>query len=401
MDPLGIRQTLRVLLVAGARPNFMKIAPIIAVLRQRHIECVLVHTGQHYDPAMSDTFFDELSIPAPDFHLGVGSGTHAQQTARVMESFEPVLEGTRPDWVVVVGDINSTLACALVASKLRHRLGCRIAHVEAGLRSGDWSMPEEVNRVLTDRLSDLLLTPSFDAEPNLLAEGIPADRIVFAGNVMIDTLTRMLPAARRLDARSKFGVDRPYVVCTLHRPSNVDVAEPLRVILSVLGVLARDFDVVVPIHPRTGERVRAFGLEALLAPLRVTGPLGYADMLALQDGAAVVITDSGGIQEETTVLGVPCVTVRESTERPVTVTEGTNRLAPWPLAEGTLLETVRRAIADRRPSGAVRVPAGWDGRASERIVDALLTFAGPRPVVAGSSSSVTVASQAGMVDKNP
>lgn len=400
MDPLGTRKTLRVLLVAGARPNFMKIAPIIEVLRQRHTECLLVHTGQHYDPAMSDTFFAELSIPAPDFHLGVGSGTHAQQTARVMESFEPVLEATRPDWVVVVGDINSTLACALVAAKLRHRLGCRIAHVEAGLRSGDWSMPEEVNRVLTDRLSDLLLTPSSGAHPNLLGEGISADRIVFVGNVMIDTLVRMLPSARRLDVRAKLGVDRRYVLCTLHRPSNVDVAEPLSVILSVLGALARDFDVVLPIHPRTRERVRTFGLDALLAPLKVTGPLGYSEMLALQDRAAVVITDSGGIQEETTVLGVPCVTVRESTERPVTVTEGTNRLAPWPLAEGTLIDTVRRAIAERPPSGAVRVLSGWDGHASERIVDALLTFAGPGPVVAGSSDPVTVGSPSGMVDKN-
>lgn len=374
------QETPRVLLVAGARPNFMKIAPIIDVLRQRGIDFVLVHTGQHYDAAMSETFFTELGIPAPDHHLGVGSGSHATQTAHVMEAFEPVLERTRPTWVVVVGDINSTLACALVAAKLRHQLGCRIAHVEAGLRSNDWAMPEEVNRVLTDRLSDLLLTPSPDAEPNLLAEGIPRERIAFVGNVMIDTLMRMLPAARALDAPKTLGLSgqRPYLACTLHRPSNVDAPGPLTVILSVLGVLARDFDVVFPLHPRTRDRIRAFGLEPLLAPLTVAEPLGYSRMLGLQDGAAAVITDSGGIQEETTVLGIPCVTVRESTERPVTITEGTNRLAPWPLDEQTLLATIRQALASRSTGSATRVPLGWDGRASERIVDALSTFSGGR-----------------------
>jgi UDP-N-acetylglucosamine 2-epimerase (non-hydrolysing) len=362
----------------------MKIAPIAAELRRRQLECVLVHTGQHYDASMSDVFFSDLGIPAVDYHLGVGSGSHARQTARVMESFEPVLDSTRPDWTVVVGDINSTLACALVVAKLRHQIGCRLAHVEAGLRSGDWSMPEEVNRVLTDRLSDLLLTPSPDAEPNLLAEGIPGERIVFAGNVMIDTLMRMLPAARRLTVHEALGIERPYLVCTLHRPSNVDDATQLRVILSALNTLGRDFDVVFPIHPRTRERVRAFGLEALLAQLKTTEPLGYSTMLALQDRAAAVITDSGGIQEETTVLAVPCVTVRETTERPVTISEGTNRLAPWPLAEATLVATVRRAIADRPPTDR-RVPAGWDGRASERIVDALQEFSGGIDVDAPSS----------------
>jgi UDP-N-acetylglucosamine 2-epimerase (non-hydrolysing) len=371
----------------------MKIAPISAALRERHVECLLVHTGQHYDAAMSEAFFADLSIPAPDFHLGVGSGSHAQQTARVMEAFEPVLDATRPDWVVVVGDINSTLACALVVAKVRHQLGCRLAHVEAGLRSGDWSMPEEVNRVLTDRLGDLLLTPSRDAEPNLLAEGIPAERIVFVGNVMIDTLTRMLPAAQRLNAVETLGIERPYVVCTLHRPSNVDLAEPLGVILSVLGELAREFDVVLPMHPRTRDRVRAFGLDRLLAPLKVTEPLGYSMMLALQTGATAVITDSGGIQEETTVLGIPCVTVRESTERPVTITEGTNRLAPWPLEEATLRTTVRRAIAERQVSGSHRTPEGWDGLASERIVDALLTFRGGTSLVV--ADAVALGSPAG------
>jgi UDP-N-acetylglucosamine 2-epimerase (non-hydrolysing) len=377
------------LLVAGARPNFMKIAPILRTARDRGLQAVLVHTGQHYDAVMSDAFFTDLGIPVPDFYLGVGSGSHAQQTARVMEAFEPVLASARPDWVTVVGDINSTLACALVAAKLRHELGLRIAHVEAGLRSRDWTMPEEINRVLTDRLSDLLLTPSPDAAVNLMAEGIPASRIVFAGNVMIDTLQAMLPAARALNAPAALGVaDRPYVVCTLHRPSNVDAPGPLRVILAALGALAKECDVVFPIHPRTRERVRLFGLEPMLAPLRTTEPLGYLTMVGLQEAAALVITDSGGIQEETTVLGVPCVTIRESTERPITITEGTNRLAPWPPAVETLLPALRAALARGR-SGTARVPAGWDGRASERIVDALVAFTERPPLGVEDAGAVT------------
>jgi UDP-N-acetylglucosamine 2-epimerase (non-hydrolysing) len=377
------------LLVAGARPNFMKIAPILRTARDRGLHAVLVHTGQHYDAAMSDTFFTDLGIPVPDFYLGVGSGSHAQQTARVMEAFEPVLACIRPDWVTVVGDINSTLACALVAAKLRHELGLRIAHVEAGLRSRDWTMPEEINRVLTDRLSDLLLTPSPDAAVNLVAEGIPASRIVFAGNVMIDTLQAMLPAARALNAPAALGVaDRPYVVCTLHRPSNVDAEGPLRVILATLGALAKECDVVFPIHPRTRERVRLFGLEPMLTPLKTTEPLGYLTMVGLQEAAALVITDSGGIQEETTVLGVPCVTVRESTERPITITEGTNRLAPWPPAVETLVPALRTALARGR-SGSARVPAGWDGRASERVVDALIAFTERPPLGIEGAGAVT------------
>ena len=367
-----MRNLLSVLVVAGARPNFMKVAPILRVLQTRGMRPTLVHTGQHYDASMSDAFFGELEIQPPDHHLGVGSGTHAQQTARVMEAFEPVLLSTRPDWVVVVGDINSTLACALVAAKVRHEIGIRIAHVEAGLRSRDWSMPEEVNRVLTDQLSDLLLTPSPDAELNLTREGIEPSRIVFAGNVMIDTLMAMLPAARALDMHGQLGLSgRTHLVCTLHRPSNVDAPGPLRVILRALAALSHEHDVVFPVHPRTRQRIEEFGLSALLDGLTVTEPLGYTAMLALQRGAAAVVTDSGGIQEETTVLGVPCITVRESTERPVTITEGTNRLAPWPLDERTLLDTIRTAIAGRANTRP-RVPVGWDGRASERIVDALV-----------------------------
>jgi len=361
-----------VLVVAGARPNFMKVAPIVAALDAGHIPRFLVHTGQHYDAAMSDTFFAELGIPAPDRHLGVGSGSHASQTARVMEAFEPVLEETRPSWVVVVGDVNSTLACALVASKLRHATGCRIAHVEAGLRSNDWSMPEEVNRVLTDRLSDLLLTPSTDAEQNLLREGIEPERIVFAGNVMIDTLLRMLPAARAMNSPTMVRLaGKPYAVATLHRPSNVDDPDKLRVILTSLRSLTRSMPVVFPLHPRTRQRVTEFGLESLLEPLTATEPLGYTEMLGLQAGAAVVVTDSGGVQEETTVLGIPCVTLRETTERPVTVTEGTNRLAPWPLTEQGILTATNAALAQGSVPLGSRAPHGWDGRASERIVAAL------------------------------
>jgi UDP-N-acetylglucosamine 2-epimerase (non-hydrolysing) len=362
----------RVLVVAGARPNFMKVAPVLRALRAAGTPGVLVHTGQHYDARMSDAFFQELDIPEPDHHLGVGSGSQAVQTARVMEAFEPVLLQVRPDWVVVVGDVNSTLACALVTAKLREELGCRIAHVEAGLRSGDWRMPEEVNRVLTDRLSDLLLTPSRDALPNLLAEGLPAERVAFVGNVMIDTLVAQLPAARALDAAGSLGVPRGgYALATLHRPSNVDDPAALGAVLGALQAVSRELPVVLPLHPRTRARVAEFGLEGRLAGVRVTEPLGYRAMQSLTDGAAVVLTDSGGVQEETSWLGVPCVTLREGTERPVTLTEGTNRLAPWPLtAEGVFAAAREAAACGRAPEGT-RVPEGWDGRAAERIVAAL------------------------------
>jgi UDP-N-acetylglucosamine 2-epimerase (non-hydrolysing) len=372
----------KVLVVAGARPNFMKVAPILAELKTREIAHSLVHSGQHYDASMSDAFFIDLGLPSPDRHLGVGSGTHAQQTARVMEAFEPVLDEARPDWVVVVGDVNSTLACALVAAKMRPAIGCRIAHVEAGLRSNDWSMPEEVNRVLTDRVSDLLLTPSRDAEPNLRHEGIEEDRIVFVGNVMIDSLLRILPSARARNAASALGVaGTPYAVATLHRPSNVDDESRLKIILGAFSELARERPIVLPLHPRTRERVRAFGLEPLLAALTVTEPLGYTQMLGLQSEAAVVVTDSGGVQEETTVLGVPCVTLRETTERPVTVTEGTNRMAPWPLTHEGILATTRAAVASGRLPVGARAPEGWDGCAGGRIVDALIAGSRRLPLV--------------------
>jgi len=345
---------------------------VLQALERAGHERVFVHTGQHYDASMSDAFFDDLGLPVPDRHLGVGSGSHASQTARVMEAFEPVVEETRPDWVVVVGDVNSTLACALVASKLRRSHGCRIAHVEAGLRSNDWDMPEEVNRVVTDRLSHLLLTPSRDAEPNLVREGIDPSRIVFVGNVMIDSLLRILPRARALDMPGRLGVtEGKYVLSTLHRPSNVDDRQQLAVILTALGELSRELPILLPLHPRTRDRVHGFGLESMLEPLRTLDPLGYTEMLGLQSHATVVLTDSGGIQEETTVLGIPCVTLRESTERPVTVTEGTNRLAPWPLTTDGILATARSAALQGTVPVGERAPEGWDGRAGERIVAAL------------------------------
>lgn len=363
---------MRVLVVAGARPNFMKVAPVLAALRRAGHQGVLVHTGQHYDPQMSDAFFRDLDIPAPGFHLGVGSGSHAAQTARVMEAFEPVLLQVRPDWLVVVGDVNSTLACALVAAKLKEETGCRVAHVEAGLRSGDWRMPEEVNRVLTDRLSDLLLTPSRDALPNLLAEGLPAERAAFVGNVMIDTLFAQLPAARALDVPGRLGVRAgAYAVATLHRPSTVDRPGVLREALDGLARAAGQMPVVFPVHPRTRRQAEVAGLADRLHGLRVLEPLGYHEMLGLVDGAAVVLTDSGGLQEETTALGVPCVTLREQTERPVTVTEGTNRLAPWPLSAGGVLDAFRAAAAEPRALPGSRSPEGWDGRAAERIVEVM------------------------------
>ncbi len=362
---------MRVMLVAGARPNFMKVAPILRELGGRDLEGILVHTGQHYDEVMSDTFFEDLEIRTPDYDLGVGSGSHAVQTARVMEAFEPVLKQEAPDWVVVVGDVNSTLAAALVTSKLREEFGCRLAHVEAGLRSHDWRMPEEVNRVLTDRLSDLLLTPSRNAHANLRAEGIPEERVRFVGNVMIDTLMHRLPVARNRKVVGDLGLKpKGYVAVTVHRPSNVDDCDNLKAVLESLGAVAQHVPLVFPIHPRTAASVKRHRLEALLEPLVVTEPVGYLDMLALIDQAVGVLTDSGGIQEETTALGIPCVTLREQTERPITVDEGTNRLAPWPVTPDGVLETFRSAVSNG--TAGSKCPEGWDGRASERIVEALL-----------------------------
>ncbi|NNG16732.1 MAG: UDP-N-acetylglucosamine 2-epimerase (non-hydrolyzing) [Gemmatimonadales bacterium] len=365
---------MKALVVAGARPNFMKVAPILHGLDTASHEGILLHTGQHYDAQMSDAFFRDLGLPEPAFHLGVGSGTHAQQTARVMEAFEPVLVKSKPNWVVVVGDVNSTLACTLVAAKLKPDIGCQVAHVEAGLRSRDWRMPEEINRVLTDRVSDLLLTPSRDAHPNLLAEGVPADRIVFVGNVMIDTLVTQLPKARQLDMPGRLGVRRgEYALVTLHRPSNVDDRAALRAVLEALAQIASRMPVVLPIHPRTRKNVEAFRMASLLDRLHVVEPVGYTEMVSLTNDAALVLTDSGGLQEESTVLGVPCVTLREQTERPITLTEGTNRMAPWPLSAEGIRSAFEAALDSGRSPAGHPVPEGWDGRAAERVVSALVS----------------------------
>lgn len=363
---------MRVMVVAGARPNFMKVAPILRALEEGGHESILVHTGQHYDARMSRAFFEDLALPEPDHHLGVGSGSHAVQTARIMEAFEPVLKSRRPDWLVVVGDVNSTLACALVASKLKEETGTRIAHVEAGLRSHDWRMPEEVNRVLTDRISDLLLTPSRDAHINLAAEGLPAERVVFVGNVMIDTLLYQLPAARELAIFERLGLRRgEYAVVTLHRPSNVDSEGPLTEILEGLALVRKEMPVVLPLHPRTRRSAERFGISRFLEDLTLLEPLSYREMLSLVQGSAVVLTDSGGLQEETTVLGIPCVTLREQTERPVTVTEGTNQLIPWPITSEKVLDAFRSAV-ERRSLGSRETPIeGWDGKAAQRILAAL------------------------------
>ncbi|HZO12273.1 MAG TPA: UDP-N-acetylglucosamine 2-epimerase (non-hydrolyzing), partial [Polyangiaceae bacterium] len=313
--------------VVGARPNFMKLAPCHrAFAALGDVEQLVVHTGQHYDDAMSDSFFRDLEIPPPDINLGVGSASHAVQTARIMERFEPVALEHGPEWVVVYGDVNSTAAVALVCSKI----DLRLAHVEAGLRSGDRSMPEEINRLVTDRLADLLLTPSRDADENLRREGVESNRIVFVGNVMVDTLLHGLPRARKELMREQLGLrEGEYALVTIHRPSNVDAPERLADLMRALGIVARQIPVVFPVHPRTRSRLSASDRGALAA-VNLLDPLPYHRMLDLTAGARLVITDSGGLQEETTALGIPCLTVRENTERPVTVTEGTNQLAPDP-----------------------------------------------------------------------
>ncbi|MCA1619499.1 MAG: UDP-N-acetylglucosamine 2-epimerase (non-hydrolyzing) [Acidobacteria bacterium] len=363
---------LKVINVVGARPNFMKVAPLVEAAGRRAGEfaAVVVHTGQHYDARMSADFFRDLGLPAPDVHLGVGSGSHAQQTAAVMQRFEPVVLEQKPDWVVVVGDVNSTLACALVCSKL----GVPVAHVEAGLRSRDRSMPEEVNRLLTDQLSELLLTPSADADRNLISEGIPAERIRLVGNVMIDSLVKHLALSESSDARERFGVaGADYAVVTLHRPSNVDDPRVLRRVLSALARLSRRLPVVFPIHPRTRKSLADFGLdkdEALSGDFRLVEPLGYLDFLRLYSGARLVLTDSGGLQEETTALGIPCLTLRENTERPVTVELGTNRVVGTD--EERIVSEAEAALRGAGGAGRPRVPPLWDGRAADRILDALL-----------------------------
>ncbi len=350
--------------VVGARPNFMKLAPVArAAARRPSVRHVIVHTGQHYDAEMSDTFFAELGIPRPDHNLDVGSGSHAAQTALIMQRFEPVLLGARPDAVLVYGDVNSTVAAALVAAKL----GIKVAHVEAGLRSRDWTMPEEINRVVTDRLADWLLIPSRDAAANLRAEGVPADRVHLVGNVMIDSLVTSLPKAREVRAPERLGVaGRPYVLVTLHRPNNVDAPATLRELLDTLGELAAKVPVVFPVHPRTRARIADMGWQPPAgAALQLRDPIPYLETLSLVDRAALVVTDSGGLQEETSYLGVPCLTVRPSTERPITCTEGTNRLvkaertAILEAAHGGLAKTRARRCGRSSAGTATRPSASW------------------------------------------
>src|SRR5690606_15019166 len=350
---------MKILHVVGARPNFPKLAPVFRAARARDLEQLVVHTGQHYDDAMSADFFRDLGLPAPDLNLSVGSASHAVQTARIMERMEPVLMEHRPDWVVVYGDVNSTVAAVLVAVKL----GIRTAHVEAGLRSGDRRMPEEINRIVTDRLVDLLLTPSRDANETLQLEGIPESSVVFVGNVMIDSLHHALDQLRASGRLVTTPDDERPVAVTLHRPSNVDDPARLPAIMSALVEIARSRRVIFPLNPRARAALREAGLDTGDVELRE--PMAYPDMLALIRDAHVVITDSGGLQEETTALGVPCLTVRENTERPITILEGTNRLAFDP---ATLPQLVEQAV---RSPHAPR-PEGWDGRAGERVVAALL-----------------------------
>lgn len=356
---------MHILHVVGARPNFMKAAPVLRALSaQPGVRQTLLHTGQHYDAAMSDVFFQQLEMPEPDCNLEVGSGTHAQQTARIMIAIEPVLLERKPDFVLVYGDVNSTVAAALVCSKL----GIKVAHVEAGLRSRDRTMPEEINRLLTDQLADILFTPSPDGDENLIHEGVDASRIHCVGNVMIDTLVRLLP---RAEAQFPADIPSPYALVTLHRPSNVDDLPWLQELLSTLADLSGRLHLIFPVHPRTRQRLDGLGAALTTnSRLRLLQPLPYLEFLALQQRAAIVITDSGGIQEETTFLGVPCLTVRKNTERPVTVTNGTNQLV------GRDLQKLRKAadeILQRGPQAQSphSVPL-WDGHAAERIARVLV-----------------------------
>ncbi len=360
-------RTATVLSVVGARPNFMKVAPLYRALRGApHFQQHLVHTGQHYDWDMSRSFFEDLELPDPDFNLEVGSGSHAEQTAGVMVRLEPVIEKLQPSLVVVVGDVNSTLAAAITAKKLQ----VDVAHVEAGLRSGDRSMPEELNRLVTDTLSDVLFAPSNDAVQNLLAEGVPPERIELVGNIMIDSLLSALHLADRSDVLDRIGLrERDYILVTLHRPSNVDELERLHAVAAILLAAARASAVVFVAHPRTRARLDATGLEEELAAAgaQVVPPEGYVDFLKLMAEARCVLTDSGGVQEETTVLGVRCLTMRTSTERPITISEGTNRLVG--IEPDAVIQALEETLASPPPEP--RRPPLWDGRTAERIVSAL------------------------------
>jgi UDP-N-acetylglucosamine 2-epimerase (non-hydrolysing) len=362
-------QPIKILNIVGARPNLPKIAPLIHEM-QRHpeIEAILVHTGQHYDEKLSDIFFRQMGIPSPHVNLGVGSGSHASQTAEVLKRVEPVLLESKPDLVLVVGDVNSTIAVSLAAVKL----GIPVAHVEAGLRSFDRTMPEEINRLLTDAIADYLFVTEEDAIENLLKEGRPRESIFLVGNVMIDSLRHFLPIAQRSGIGNELGLMngsgwKRFGVLTLHRPSNVDSTDKLRELLGAIGAVAVELPIIFPVHPRTQQRLTKDGISTH-PQLRLISPVGYLDFLCLLSKSALVLTDSGGIQEETTALGVPCLTLRENTERPVTISQGTNLLV------GTDPEKIVAAARDtlRGHGKAGRVPTLWDGHAARRIVEILL-----------------------------
>jgi UDP-N-acetylglucosamine 2-epimerase (non-hydrolysing) len=356
---------IKIICVCGARPNFMKVAPVMRAFEAKGgFEVLLVHTGQHYDENMSKLFFDELNIPRPDINLDVGSASHAVQTAEIMKRFEPVVLDFAPDYVLVVGDVNSTIACGLVAVKL----GVKLIHVEAGLRSFDRTMPEEINRVLTDTISDLLFVTEQSGIDNLRNEGIEANKVHFVGNVMIDTLLANKEKAQKSDVLERLGLcAKEYAAITLHRPSNVDDMATFGEIVTAFEEIAKEMKLVFPIHPRTRDNIKGGELEKrmeALANLILLEPVGYLDFLCLMSNAGLVLTDSGGIQEETTILGVPCITLRESTERPVTITEGTNRLVH--ITADNIL-THYRQIIDGGISSTHSIPKLWDGRAAGRI----------------------------------
>ncbi|MBM2829559.1 MAG: UDP-N-acetylglucosamine 2-epimerase [Gammaproteobacteria bacterium] len=363
-----MKKTLKIYNVVGARPNFMKIAPVMEQMKLRpELTPILIHTGQHYDEKLSKVFFDNLGLPEPDINLGIGSGSHAVQTAGVMIEFEKLCDRDMPDLVLVVGDVNSTLACSLVAAKL-----CiPIAHVEAGLRSRDRLMPEEINRIVTDAISDYLFTTSKDADANLLAEGIPMEKIFFVGNVMVDTLLKHRDQAVKLNYLKIINCkikEGGYALVTLHRQSNVDDRETLAKIVAAIEYIQNQLTVIFPVHPRTKKQLQKYGMDRKLASLNglvLLEPLGYLDFLSVMSGARVVLTDSGGLQEETTVLGIPCLTIRENTERPVTVSMGTNQLVGTDY--GRIISAVEKILEGNDIRG--RIPELWDGRAAERIVD--------------------------------
>ena len=358
-----------IILVVGARPNFMKIAPIYAELKSRGKELILLHTGQHYDDNMSKVFFDDLGMPKPDIYMGIGSGSHAYQTGTVMIEFEKICRDKEPSMVVVVGDVNSTVACSIVCAKMA--IPC--AHVEAGLRSFDRGMPEEINRILTDSVADILLTPSLDGDENLRAEGVAENRIIRVGNVMIDSLFSNLERAKNSQIQSELQLESEYSILTLHRPSNVDDKATFAGIISALEVIGDKIQIVFPMHPRTEKMAKEFSLFERITSIpkiTITGPVGYLDFVALMSKAKLVLTDSGGLQEETTALGIPCITLRENTERPITVTEGTNTIV------GCDPKLIQSTALDVLESGGKsgRIPELWDGKTAARIADVLINY---------------------------